>query len=243
MPSPSVDGFAVASRTSSYTIVPVLTTSGTADLIMVAVYTLYSGGAPSVTSITASGLTFTEVYQINLSIHGKLSLWSAQASGALSASSITVNIATNLYDAGCVIAFGVSGASATTPFEWPLIDPDAFSVFTGQLNNGTNQIVSHYIGTSIATDTLFYFTGASLSGVPSSPSGFSVITSRTQSGSHTGTLVASYLQLSSALPSGTNYNSTAAVNGSYNAIESLLIAVTTGGVAVVSAGPWISLIM
>ena len=100
-----------------------LTTTEADDLIVVIVgWTGHSlsPGTNSVSSVTASGLTFTRRAQLRDrtggSYDGNIEIWTAPASLALTSESIAVTMASSV-DEGVIGAFGVNGTTITDPFD------------------------------------------------------------------------------------------------------------------------------
>ena len=111
----SIDGTAVGNFSSTNTGTVTLTTANTNDVIVVAVNSrLATGGPKTVSSVTASGLTFVQrkAYNPSDDTPSDLEVWWAIASAALTAEVITVNLSGTVD--GCVIqAFGVTGANVS----------------------------------------------------------------------------------------------------------------------------------
>lgn len=105
--SPAIDGTATAENDAT-TITLSLTTTNSNDIIYVAVNSgSATGSAPTVSSVVASGLTFTQRKGVTQS-QQDLEIWTALAASPLSSESIVVTL-NSTPDGALGIAFGVSG--------------------------------------------------------------------------------------------------------------------------------------
>jgi hypothetical protein len=162
--SPSIDGSA-AIRTSGSSTNVNLTTTVSGDLICVVVTTL--GASVTVSSVTATGLTFTKVQSIVQNSSGTfnmLDLWTAVASGTLSSKTITVTLSASVFNLS-MSAFGVTGLfSTSTPYDPNVLTP---------LTTAANPITALSITTTNADDLLLYLaTAQSANGNGGAPTGF-----------------------------------------------------------------------
>lgn len=174
IPAPSavalaVDGTAHATwdNASGVTHTIALTTSETADTIVVQVMVARSWGTSSavVSSVDSPTLTFTRRAQHTTSDINH-EVWTAPAVAALAGEVITI-----VQSAGCTgaaIAFGVSGADTSAPFDANVALP-ATAAGAGTAPSGTHT-------TTTAVDILLFFdaaTGAGFSGT--APTGWTAI--------------------------------------------------------------------
>jgi hypothetical protein len=130
--APALDGSGMVADTSDSGTVSGLSTSNADDLIYVAALIR---GVATVTSVTNSGtaLTWTQRGAVSDGTNERVETWWAVAPTA-SSRDITVSFsATTIF---IVIAFGISGANTTDPF-----DPDLGSPVTGT-GSGTTQSVT-----------------------------------------------------------------------------------------------------
>lgn len=93
-----------------------LTTSSANDVIEVGAEANATSGTITISSVTATGLTFTQRSHVSPLANQIVDVWYAKASSALSSVAITVNFSqsTNFYVA---TAFGISGANTASPFD------------------------------------------------------------------------------------------------------------------------------
>lgn len=151
----SLDGHILGHTDAGTAISASLTTSNSNDVIVV---TVISNVA--VSSVTASGLTFTEVSGLPFSVGGNfVDFWWAPASLPLGSLSITVNTSTSTYIT--MIAFGISGANILTPFDGAVVT-----------NNGSDVTIS-----TTAANTFIFGTAVDNSVTPSG--GFTEIETQT----------------------------------------------------------------
>lgn len=154
MPAPTLDGTATAQGTNALSYVVTLTTTQANDIICVLVYTEVSSGTncPSITSVTASGLTF--VKRTNASVGGveSMELWWAKATTALSAKVITVAFSGGYDDSACV-AFGINGCNLVNPWDGNTSLPKAYqpggnntAPVSGVSTNGANNYLIYAVG-------------------------------------------------------------------------------------------------
>lgn len=108
--TPALDGSNYAINFFGTSQAVTLSTTNTNDLIVVDIVTT---GGP-VTSVTASGLTFSPHASAYNSASG-VERWTAVASGTLSSETITVN--TTSSGVLIVVVFGVSGANTSSPWQ------------------------------------------------------------------------------------------------------------------------------
>src|SRR5579884_3280886 len=156
-PSPTLDGsvqFQANVGVSSAN--GALTTTKTNDVIcVVATPSKASGTNPVVSSVTATGLTFTKRTSLT-SGNGDVELWTAVAASALSAVTITVNFSLST-DGAVVWAFGLNGLNTGTIF-------DANASVPAISESGTTATIS----TNTADDVIVVAYGTQ--GTPSAPS-------------------------------------------------------------------------
>src|SRR5579885_845742 len=156
-PSPTLDGsvqFQANVGVSSAN--GALTTTKTNDVIcVVATPSKASGTNPVVSSVTATGLTFTKRTSLT-SGNGDVELWTAVAASALSAVTITVNFSLST-DGAVVWAFGLNGLNTGTIF-------DANASVPAISGSGTTATIS----TNTADDVIVVAYGTQ--GTPSAPS-------------------------------------------------------------------------
>jgi hypothetical protein len=137
MASPAVDGNATNKFSTASSGTVTLSTTQTNDVILVWVgFEPHNNNNYSVSSVTASGLTFTKygsVTYTNGTFYQNQELWWAPASGVLTSEVITVTLS-HAIDCACIVACGVSGAhDFTNPWDsW-----GSFPV-TGTDNGTTN---------------------------------------------------------------------------------------------------------
>jgi hypothetical protein len=176
MAAPTLDGTASGQATNltSYTIT--LTTTQANDIICVLIYSegATTNPAPTITSVTASGLTFVRRAQSPGS-HTALELWWAVASSALSSAVITINLS-GTYDDSAAIAFGVNGCNLSSPWDsnagLPMLWTDTSA---GAMTPGVSSV-----NTSQANDFLIFACGsaAGWSSIGTVPTGFTGIAHR-----------------------------------------------------------------
>jgi hypothetical protein len=163
----SVDNAVTASVASGNTLVPVLTTVNTNDVIIIeSVNTAATNSGISGISDTA-GLTWTK--RKGCVIAGVISneLWYAVSSGALTSDSITVTY--NGAPSARVVAFGVNGANTATPFDTNVALPGCNTTTSGTSNTTT-------ISTDNANDMIISFAKVNVSfGTLTPPTGNTAI--------------------------------------------------------------------
>jgi hypothetical protein len=151
MASPTTEGNVRVNQGSGSSVNGAITTTGAADLIYVIVCTVNTASNITVTSVTATGLTFTRRDQLIDASAGKtvIEIWTAPASSALSAVTITANLSgtaeRTIFD-----AFGVKDL-------WSTVD-----AFDGSYASDTTSAVAPAtiaVTTSQAHDLLLYIAG------------------------------------------------------------------------------------
>jgi hypothetical protein len=170
MASPTKDGSATGDSHGTSSVAATLTTSNTNDVIILDILyeTATNSDTISVSSITASGLTFAQRSTIqvtgNFGFGGhattvNLDRWWAPSTGALTGETITVNFNKNM-DSASLIAYGVSGAAnISSPF-----DSNVSLPATGSATNATPSSISMSFSTTQADDLLLAAWGSSASG-------------------------------------------------------------------------------
>src|SRR5579885_3502722 len=156
-PSPTLDGSVqFQANVGGSSANGALTTTKTNDVIcVVATPSKASGTNPVVSSVTATGLTFTKRTSLT-SGNGDVELWTAVAASALSAVTITVNFSLST-DGAVVWAFGLNGLNTGTIF-------DANASVPAISGSGTTATIS----TNTADDVIVVAYGTQ--GTPSAPS-------------------------------------------------------------------------
>jgi len=118
--APTLDGHATGQFSSTNSGTVTLTTSNTNDIIVVLICNgTTTSSTVAVSSVTASGLSFTNRSQTLGTIRGTgygYEVWWALASGALISKVITVTLASSIDDAA-LMAFGVNGANTSAPWD------------------------------------------------------------------------------------------------------------------------------
>ena len=118
--APTLDGHATGQFSSTNSGTVTLTTSNTNDIIVVLICNgTTTSSTVAVSSVTASGLSFTNRSQTLDTIRGTgygYEVWWALASGALISKVITVTLASSIDDAA-LMAFGVNGANTSAPWD------------------------------------------------------------------------------------------------------------------------------
>jgi hypothetical protein len=195
---PAIDGSSDNSFTSSSGSVT-LTTSKSNDVIVVEIstedaqqYCGYhcNGNTMTVSSVTASGLTFhtRSTYQSQDQTYQDLEVWYAIAATPLSSKSISITLSGTPDDAS-VVAFGVSGANTVSPWDGNGALPATNTGNGG--HHGSNPSVSG-ISTSHSLDMLIGFqangnTNNQCGSSESTPgSGYSLILDNTACGQNSG---------------------------------------------------------
>lgn len=145
----ALDGHATGSWSSGTTITATLTTTNTNDVIVAVVGTV-GNVTITVTSISATGVTWNGSARKTLafSSHGDLEIWYGTAAANLSAVTITVNLSGSTLSAGNVNVFGVSGANTGS-----ISDANASLPATGTGASGTAPTVTG-VSTSNANDMI-----------------------------------------------------------------------------------------
>ena len=143
----SLDGSAHINSSNSASLGVALTTSNSNDIICV-VATV--NGAP-VTSVTASGLTFTKRANAGTTSAFQIELWTAVATSPLTALTITTTQTSSAFIT--VDVFGISGADTSTIF-------DANAALPSEVSSGNP---------SISTDTADTFCLGCMRGTGGSP--------------------------------------------------------------------------
>lgn len=170
-----IDGSSTATFGSATSGTVTLTTGQSADTIIVCVFSedaSGSAGRRTVTSVTATGLTFT--HRATATGDGAFSsmaeLWSARAAAPLSGVVITVNLSGNAD--GCVIvAAGVNGVFASQNY-------DSNASLPATANAAAASPSATPVSTTNKHDMLLAFMGAvnnTLADLGSAPSGYSTI--------------------------------------------------------------------
>lgn len=153
MAAPTMDGFATGVANNAATVTATLTTTNANDIICALFYVaVNSGTKPTINSVTASGLTFQRRAQSSGSPRGRIELWWAVASSALSSKTITVNV-TGTYDDAALLVFGVNGCNLTNPWDSNASLPKTASsnaemTFTGISTSGANNLLLFLGGTN-----------------------------------------------------------------------------------------------
>ena len=175
MAAPTLDGTAtaIATNVASYTVT--LTTAQSNDIVCVLVYTEMGASdpapvvpAPTIASVTASGLTFIK-RSVSLGRRSAMELWWALSSSPLAAKVITINLS-GAYDNTAALAFGVSGCNITGPWD----SNAGLSAVATNLNTITPSFSS--VNTNQANDFLIFAWGSAAAGANSIgtvPTGFS----------------------------------------------------------------------
>jgi hypothetical protein len=113
MTIPALDGHVKIDTISGMNVATVvLTTTNSPDVICVVAYAEKAGGAPTVTGVAATGLTFARRAISNASGAGCLELWWALASTPLTSASLAVTWSA-AFDDCAVVAF-----TADSQFEY-----------------------------------------------------------------------------------------------------------------------------
>lgn len=184
----AVDGTAIACFGKATQSVPcttgtssgsaTLTTTNSNDVIVILVSNENTGSVlRTVSGVSSTGLTFLKRSggSIGTTPFSDLEVWYAIASSPLASAAISVTLS-GITDDATVVAFGVSGANTTTPW-----DPNA-SLPTPAATATTASIPSvGGVSTTNSNDMLFGFTGLSTSSDASFPtetagSGFALVT-------------------------------------------------------------------
>jgi hypothetical protein len=144
----AIDGSVTTTAWSSSSSKTVnLTTTSANDIIVVAISIEKAPPTLSISSVTATGLTFvrraSSVESVATAAHCTVETWWAYSTGALSSLAITITASASIDD-GTICAFGVSGCSATSaPWDTNASLPDAVDA---GLSSGT-------LSTTISTDS------------------------------------------------------------------------------------------
>jgi hypothetical protein len=148
-----------------------LTTSDSNDVIVVEIFDENtSSPSPSVTSVTANGLTFQKRSAISGSGVGQygtsvddMEIWWAISSAPLSSEDIGVNLSETIDDAS-IVAFGVSGAYTSNP--WDSAGPVTVH------NTGSQEPGTITLSTNNSPDLLLGFVGYEAQNLPQSAGSF-----------------------------------------------------------------------
>jgi len=181
-------GIANAEVKASLSISVSLTTTKANDVIIVepSAEDVFHGVIPTVSSVAATGLTFTQRSISSLGSPGfiDLELWYAVASSAFSGSiTVTFSDSSGTPDALALVAFGVSGANTASPWDSNVAVP---RVGSGQ-TSGPPSVSG--VSTSNADDMILGLaargnTGGTNPGSETAGSGFSLINSVISAGVH-----------------------------------------------------------
>jgi hypothetical protein len=171
----SLDGHATGGNSASASTTVTLTTTNANDVIIVQAVGVNASGAITVSSVTASGLTFTKRKALVFATNDTIELWWAIAAAPLSAKVITVNWSSSVSAANvaALCAFGVSGADTRNPW-----DPDASLPATA---TGSNSVPTVSGVSTDSPDTILLGLSAELTALTETAgSGFTLIDSTTQ---------------------------------------------------------------
>jgi hypothetical protein len=146
-------------------------TNGANRTVVVCIHNEKNGGAPAVSSVTATGLTFTRQEQYHFSPGGTtdnyLEVWTAPASSALGSTSISISLASSTDDSS-VVCFSAAGVNSSTP-----MDGDASLPKKTSASNDNGPASLSGVSTTHA-DTLLFAVWVTSGGFvgPKQPSGF-----------------------------------------------------------------------
>jgi hypothetical protein len=170
MTAPVLDGTAATGQASTTnTLTATLTTANANDIIVVMVGVELGTGAPTVSSVSGGGLTWTRRSQAIGNSSVTLEVWYAVAASPLTSVTITATTSAN-FDNGGIIAFGITGCNTASPWDSNASLPAKHSYSSAVTPSAT-------ISTTFANDFLM-FAGAfdrPWTGYTPAPSGFSVI--------------------------------------------------------------------
>lgn len=126
----ALDGSAIGNATAT-TVAVTLTTTGPG-----LVFVTFASNA-AVSSVTAPGLTFTQVSGLpyNNSTSNFVDIWWAVSAGALSSKVITGNMSSSTFVTP--IAFGISGADTVSPFDGAVVTNSGTSIQISTSNANT----------------------------------------------------------------------------------------------------------
>lgn len=150
----ALDGSVHGNSGSASSLSVSLTTANAGDDIFVVVTT---NGGP-VTSVTATGLTFSLHTAGQFSAGQPLEIWYAKNAGVLTAVSITIN--TTSADFITVDAFGISGADVSTVFDSNGSVPNLTTVFGGDAIISTTSANCFLLGAYRQSSTVSPTAGA-----------------------------------------------------------------------------------
>jgi hypothetical protein len=237
--APTLDGAGcsvnVANGTSSNSCA--ITTASGSDLVVVAAFSRMpsaAGAANLISTVTASGLTFTRRATINqhltstvvgsdcVGCWGALEIWAAPASGPLSAVSITVTYTSAFGDGSNIVILAAAGLLSTSS-PWDLnasLPATNFNISNSPTTEGVT------LSTTAATDLLLWVCGT-VNGC-TCPAGF---LSHIQSGGVFNQVLNFCTQAVTSVQTSQTFNN-ATSNSNWQIIGDALV----GGAAAVSAG-------
>ncbi len=231
-----LDGSATAqfSTASSGTVTLTTTTANDVIVVLATNEDATNSAIRTVSSVTATGLTFTKRSSLSLGspTYQDTEVWWAIASSALSAKVITVTLSGSTDDAA-LVAFGVSGANTASPW-----DPNVALPATATGNPATTPTVSG-VSTSNANDMILGFQGngngaAVTSTSETAGSGFTLIANINNNGAVNADDAAAEYKIVSATQSSISvpFGTATTANNYWMAIADAIQAATTGGCTV-----------
>jgi len=170
----ALDGHATGGSSAITTTTVTLTTTNANDIIIVQAVGVNASSAITVSSVTASGLTFSKRKSLVFNTNDTLEVWYATASSVLSSTVITVNWSSSVTAANVasVCAFGVSGVASSI---WDT------NVSLPATNTGSNSIPTVTgVSTSTASTMLLGFSAELTSLTETAGTGYTLIDSKTQ---------------------------------------------------------------
>ena len=163
-PALSVDGSITGSFSTASSGSVTLSTGNSNDIIVVVVgaESNVNHNAHTVGSVTSTGLTFAKRSAGTVgSVYLDTEVWWALASSPLNSASITVNMSgTGSVDDASIVAFGVSGANTSTPWDTNVALPalatstaSAIPTVTGVSTSNANDLILGFEGAYSATNS------------------------------------------------------------------------------------------
>jgi len=146
------------------------------DVIVLATYCLQTAGV-AVSTVTGGGLTWTRRARTHGSTRGNLEIWSAQVTGTLASSTITVTYAAAV-DSASVLAMALTGVDAA---RWDANAGVPAMASNAVAGSWTASVPS--VATSSARDLVLAVLGVSGNAGTSVPSGFMLLDQVVQGGS------------------------------------------------------------
>lgn len=226
-PAMTIDGSATGQISLSTTSSVTLTTTQPNDLIVIIAYAEQSSG-PAITGIAGGGLTFTQRARSNASARGSMEIWWAVAPTVLSAVTFNVTYAAAVDDA-TVLAFGVTGANTTAPFDSNASLPAKQSSASASWTPGFTGI-----STTSANALLIFAVGTATVWSPPGtvPSGFSVLGSVSNGGGSQFAEFGAAYQIVTASQSGIAPTWGSSINAGNNGGEAIFDAIVAAAPAV-----------